>query len=162
MRARVITASDRAAAGEYPDRSGPLLVAGLTEWGFSVPEATVVPDGPEVGAQLRQAIASGVELVLTTGGTGISPRDHTAAETAVLLDRLIPGIPEALRAFGQAQGVATAMLSGGLAGVAGRTLIVNLPGSPGGCRDGLRVLAPVIRHAVAQIAGVDHPPGTQP
>ncbi len=158
MRALVITASDRAAAGEYPDRSGPILVAGLTEWGFSVPAAIVVPDGPQVGAQLRLAIASGVELVLTTGGTGLSPRDQTVAETAPLLQRLIPGIPQALRAFGQAQGVSTAILSGGLAGVAGQTLIINLPGSPGGCRDGLAVLAPVIAHAVAQIAGADHPP----
>lgn len=154
--ARVITCSTRAASGVYADRSGPLLVAALREWGFEVADPVVVPDGPEVLAALRAAVEEGVSLLLTTGGTGLSPTDGTAEATAEVLDRPAPGIAEAVRAAGVAAGVPTAMLSRGLAGVAGRTLVVNLPGSTGGARDALAVLEPVVWHAISQLAGGDH------
>lgn len=152
-RAVVVTCSNRASSGVYPDRSGPLLVSALREWGFDTDDAVVVPDGAPVGVALRAAVANHVELVLTTGGTGLSPSDHTPEETAALLDRQVPGIPEALRAAGVRAGVATAILSRGLAGVADRTLIVNLPGSTGGVKDAIEVLADVVPHAVAQLLG---------
>ncbi|MBO1753529.1 molybdenum cofactor biosynthesis protein B [Allobranchiibius sp. CTAmp26] len=156
-RALIITCSDRAFMGEYDDRSGPLLVAAVREWGFDADEAQIVPDGPPVGDALRAAVADGVDLVLTTGGTGLSPSDHTPEETAALLYRRVAGIPEALRAAGVRKGVPSAVLSRGLAGVAGRTLIVNLPGSTGGVRDAIEVLRDVVPHAVAQVhGGGDH------
>ena len=167
-RAVVITASNRAAAGVYADEGGPLIVAALREWGFDVGEPLVVPDGDPVGAALRTAVAEGVAAVVTTGGTGISPTDATPEQTEALLDWQLPGLAEAIRAYGVAQGVATAVLSRGLAGVADRTVVVNLPGSTGGVRDGLAVLRPVLRHAVDQIRGGDHvqgrtgPPGGTP
>ena len=157
MRALVVTASNRAAAGVYPDRGGPILAEGLRQMGFEVDGPLVVPDGDPVGAALRQAVAEGYDVVLTTGGTGLSPSDATPEQTRPLLDREVPGIAEALRAHGVAHGVATSMLSRGLAGLAGRTLVVNLPGSPGGCRDGVAVLREVLRHAAAQVRGEDHP-----
>lgn len=156
MRAVVVTASNRAAAGVYADRGGPILVEGLRQLGFEVSEPVVVPDGEPVERALREAVAAQVEVVLTTGGTGLTPGDLTPEATRRVLDRETPGIAEAIRAFGVAQGVATAMLSQGVAGVAGRTLVVNLPGSTGGCRDGLAVLSPVLAHAVDQIRGGDH------
>ncbi len=156
MRAVVVTASNRAAAGVYADRGGPVLVEGLRQLGFDVDEPVVVPDGDPVEQALRDAVAADVEVVLTTGGTGLTPGDLTPEVTRRVLDREAPGIAEAVRAFGVAQGVATAMLSQGTAGVAGRTLVVNLPGSTGGCRDGLAVLSPVLVHAVEQIRGGDH------
>lgn len=152
-RAVVITCSNRASSGVYPDRSGPLLVAALRGWGFATDDAVVVPDGAPVGSALRAAVADHVELVLTTGGTGLSPSDHTPEETAALLDRQVPGIPEALRAAGVRAGVPTAVLSRGLAGVADRTLIVNLPGSIGGVKDAIDVLGDIVSHAVAQLRG---------
>jgi molybdenum cofactor synthesis domain-containing protein len=155
-RALVVTASNRAAAGVYADRGGPLLAEGLTAMGFTVDGPQVVPDGDPVGAALRAAVAAGYDVVLTTGGTGISPTDRTPEATRAVLDRDIPGIPEALRAAGR-EAVPTAVLSRGLAGVAGATLIVNLPGSTGGVRDGLAVLAGLLPHAVDQIRGGDHP-----
>ena len=109
-----------------------------------------------MGQALRSAVADRVDVVLTTGGTGLSPSDHTPEQTRAVIDREVPGIAEALRGYGLAHGVATAMLSRGLAGLAGRTLVINLPGSPGGCRDGVAVLAEVLPHAVAQIRGSDH------
>jgi len=157
VRALVVTASNRAAAGVYPDRGGPILAEGLRQMGFEVDGPLVVPDGDPVGAALRQAVAEGYDVVLTTGGTGLSPSDATPEQTRPLLDREVPGIAEALRAHGVAHGVATSMLSRGLAGLAGRTLVVNLPGSPGGCRDGVAVLREVLRHAAAQVRGEDHP-----
>ena len=156
MRARVITASNRAAAGVYDDRGGPVLVEGLRQLGFDVPEPVVVPDGEPVEQALREAVAAGADVVLTTGGTGLTPGDLTPEVTRRVLDREVPGIAEALRAYGIAQGVPASMLSRGLAGVAGRTLVVNLPGSTGGCRDGLAVLSPVLVHAVDQLRGGDH------
>ena len=159
-RAVVITASNSAAAGVYADEGGPLIAAALREWGFEVGEALVVPDGDPVGAALRTAVAEGVAAVVTTGGTGISPTDVTPEQTEALLDRQLPGLAEAIRAYGVAQGVPTAVLSRGLAGVADRTVVVNLPGSTGGVRDGLAVLRPVLRHAVDQVRGGDHVQGS--
>jgi molybdenum cofactor synthesis domain-containing protein len=155
-RALVITASNRAAAGVYADRGGPLLVAGLEELGFAVDGPRVVPDGDPVLEALSSGVDAGYDVILTTGGTGLSPTDRTPEVTASLLDREIPGLAEAIRRFGADAGVPTAVLSRGLAGVAGRTVIVNLPGSPGGCKDGLQVLRPVLVHAVDQVRGGDH------
>lgn len=154
--ARVIVASNRAAAGVYADTSGPILVDGLRELGYAVEPPVVVPDGEPVTEALREAVAAGVDVVLTSGGTGISPTDRTPEATLAVLDYQVPGIPEALRAYG-AEKVPAAVLSRGVAGVAGRTLIVNLPGSRGGARDGLAVLGPLLDHAVDQIHGGDHP-----
>jgi molybdenum cofactor synthesis domain-containing protein len=154
-RARVITASNRAAAGVYPDRGGPLVVAWLREHGFETPDATVVPDGEPVGEALRAAIAESVDVVITTGGTGISPTDATPQVTLGLLDFEVTGLADAIRSAG-APTVPTAVLSRAVAGVAGRTLVVNLPGSTGGVRDGLTVLGGVLDHAVDQLRGGDH------
>lgn len=155
-RGAVVVASNRAAAGVYEDTTGPLLVAALRSWGLETDAAAVVPDGEPVGRAVAEAVAAGAAVVLTTGGTGISPTDRTPEATRPLLDRELPGLAEALRAAGVAQGVPTAVLSRGLAGVAGRTLVVNLPGSRGGVKDGIQVLADVVPHAVDQLAGGDH------
>jgi molybdenum cofactor synthesis domain-containing protein len=155
-RAVVICASTRAATGVYPDRTGPLIVDALRVWGFDVEDAIVVPDGEPVTEALGAALSSGPAVVVTTGGTGISPTDATPEMTRRHLDREVPGIAEAIRLTGFAK-VPAAVLSRGLAGVAGRTLIVNLPGSSGGVKDGMAVLAGVLRHAVDQIGGGDHP-----
>lgn len=156
-RGRVVVASNRAAAGVYVDETGPLLVAALISWGFETPDADVVPDGEPVGQAIGRAVADGADVVLTTGGTGINPTDRTPEVTLPLLDRELPGLAEALRAAGVAKGVPTAVLSRGLAGVAGSTLVVNLPGSRGGVKDGIEVLAQVVPHAVDQLRGGDHP-----
>jgi molybdenum cofactor synthesis domain-containing protein len=155
----VVTASNRAAAGVYADRGGPVLADGLRALGFEVDGPQVVPDGDPVEQALRAAVAAGYDVVLTTGGTGLTPGDLTPEATRRVVDREVPGLAEAVRAHGVASGVPTAMLSRGLAGVAGRTLVVNLPGSTGGCRDGLAVLSPVLVHAVDQVRGGDHPQG---
>ncbi len=153
--ARVITASNRAAAGVYADRSGPVVVAWLRERGYDCPDPAVVPDGDPVGDALRAAVAAGADVVITTGGTGISPTDATPEVTRRVLDYEVPGLADAIRAAG-APTVPTAVLSRGLAGVAARTLVVNLPGSTGGVRDGLGVLDGVLDHAVDQLRGGDH------
>ncbi|MFJ3925547.1 molybdenum cofactor biosynthesis protein B [Streptomyces sp. NPDC090022] len=155
-RALVITASNRASAGVYEDKGGPVLAEGLTRLGFAVDGPRVVPDGDPVGRALREGVAAGYDVILTTGGTGISPTDRTPDVTARVLDYEVPGIPQAIRAENLAK-VPTAALSRGLAGVAGRTLIVNLPGSTGGVRDGLTVLSRILPHAVDQLRGGDHP-----
>lgn len=156
IRALVITASNRAAAGVYPDKSGPLLVSLLTEAGCSVSGPIVVPDGEPVEAALRSGVADGFEVIVTTGGTGLTPQDLTPEMTARVITREIPGIAEAIRQVNRDK-VPTSILSRGLAGQAGDTLIVNLPGSTGGVRDGVAVLASVLQHAVDQIRGGDHP-----
>ena len=152
----VITCSSRAAAGVYPDRSGPIIVEALRGWGLVVGEVIVVPDGPEVEEALREAVSTGAALVVTTGGTGLTPTDGTPEATRRVVDRLVPGIAETLRATGVQAGIPSAMLSRGVSGLAGRTLVVNLPGSPGAVRDGLAVLEPVVAHAFSQIHGGDH------
>ncbi|MBR7744848.1 MogA/MoaB family molybdenum cofactor biosynthesis protein [Phycicoccus sp. BSK3Z-2] len=152
----VVTCSTRAARGVYPDRGGALLVEALRGWGCEVPDARVVPDGPDVADALAAAVATEADLVLTTGGTGLSPTDGTPEATRPLLDREVPGIAETLRAAGVAKGVPTAMLSRGVAGLAGRTLVVNLPGSSGGVKDALAVLGDVLPHALDQVRGGDH------
>ncbi|MBQ1048617.1 MogA/MoaB family molybdenum cofactor biosynthesis protein [Micromonospora sp. C51] len=155
IRARVVVASNRAAAGVYADTSGPLLVAGLRELGCTVGDPVVVPDGEPVGQAVRAAVVDGFDVVLTSGGTGITPTDRTPDVTRALLDYEIPGIAEAIRAHSRDK-VPTAALSRGVAGVAGRTLVVNLPGSTGGARDGLAVLGPILAHTVDQLRGGDH------
>jgi len=152
---RVITASNRAASGVYTDRSGPVIAAWLRERGYDCPDPAVVPDGEPVGDALRAAVADGADVVITTGGTGISPTDATPEVTRGVLDYEVPGLADAIRAAG-APTVPTAVLSRGLAGVAGRALVVNLPGSTGGVRDGLAVLGGVLDHAVDQLRGGDH------
>jgi molybdenum cofactor synthesis domain-containing protein len=156
VRALVVSVSNRASAGVYEDRTGPVLVEGLTALGFEVDGPLVVPDGDPVEEALREAVASAYDVVVTSGGTGVTPTDRTPEMTARVLDFELPGIAEALRAHGVAKGVPTASLSRGLAGVAGTTLVVNLPGSPGGVRDGLEVLGAVLVHAVEQVHGSDH------
>lgn len=154
--AGVVVASNRAAAGVYEDSTGPLITAFLDDLGFVVGAPTVVPDGDPVADAISTYVTAGARVVLTTGGTGITPTDRTPEATRTLLDREVPGIAEAIRAAGVAKGVPSAVLSRGLAGVAGDCLVVNLPGSRGGVKDGLEVLRPWLVHAVEQVVGSDH------
>ncbi|HUL27195.1 MAG TPA: molybdenum cofactor synthesis domain-containing protein [Streptosporangiaceae bacterium] len=157
MRALAVTVSNRAAAGVYEDRSGPVLARLLAEAGCAVDGPLVVPDGEPVEVALREAVTAGYDVVVTTGGTGLTPGDLTPEMTRRVVDREIPGIAEAIRAGGAAAGIPAAILSRGIAGLAGAVLIVNLPGSTGGVRDGMAVLGPILTHAVDQAHGGDHP-----
>lgn len=161
VRVAVITVSDRSAAGEREDRSGPIAVERLRDAGFGEVTASVVGDGRvKVAAAIQRSLAEGAELVITLGGTGIGPRDRTPEGTRPHLRRELPGIAEMIRAHGAAK-VPTAALSRGLAGI-GRTvdqrgsLIVNLAGSPGAVMDGLEVLLPLVGHTLDQVRGGDH------
>jgi molybdenum cofactor synthesis domain-containing protein len=155
-RARVITVSDRSHGGARHDESGPLLAELLGELGFAAVHVVVVPDEiPEIESAMQEAIGEGVDLVATTGGTGFSPRDVTPEATRRVIDREAPGLAEALRMFNRDK-VPTTILSRAVAGVAGATIVVNLPGSPSGVRDGVSVLEPVIGHAITQLRGGDH------
>jgi molybdenum cofactor synthesis domain-containing protein len=155
IRARVVVASNRASAGIYEDTSGPLIVERLLGLGCAVDDPVVVPDGEPVAEALRGAAAEGVDVVVTSGGTGVNPTDRTPEMTRRVIDYEIPGIAEAIRAYG-APTVPTAILSRGVAGVVGRMLVVNLPGSRGGAKDGMAVLGPVLAHTVDQLRGGDH------
>ena len=157
IKALAITVSNRAAAGVYADRSGPVLVDLLRSAGCEVDGPQVVADGDPVEAALRDALGAGYDVVVTTGGTGLTPTDLTPEMTRKVLDREVPGIADAIRQEGAAAGVPASVLSRGLAGLAGQTLIVNLPGSTGGVRDGMTVLSRVLAHAVDQARGGDHP-----
>ena len=156
LRAEVVVASNRAASGVYADETGPLIVEFLQRLGFHVDAPVVVPDGDPVGDAIAAAVESGARVVLTTGGTGLTPTDRTPEQTRRVVDREVPGIAESIRAAGVAKGVPTAALSRGIAGVAGDSLVVNLPGSRGGVKDGLDVLEPILVHAVEQVVGSDH------
>ncbi len=158
LRVAVVTVSDRSARGDRPDASGPALAEAVEASGAEVVRRELVPDDPGALAALLAAIcddAGAPGLILTTGGTGLGPRDRTPEATTEVCERLVPGIAETLRARSLAV-TPHAMLSRGVAGVRGRTLIVNLPGSPGGARDGWVVVEPIAAHAVAQLGGGDH------
>ena len=151
MKAAVITVSDGVAAGEREDESGALLVELLEAERYDVEHRVVPDERPQIAAALRE-LSLEARLILTTGGTGVSPRDFTPEATASVLDRPVPGIAESLRADA-ARKTPHGLLGRGLAGIRGQTLIVNLPGSPGGCRDGFELLKPALGHAVELIAG---------
>jgi molybdenum cofactor biosynthesis protein B len=155
-RAAVITVSDRSHGGERHDTSGPLLASLLSDLGFAVGPVVVVPDELDaVQEALRGAVADGNDIVVTTGGTGVAPRDVTPEAVRALLERDAPGIVEALRQHRRDE-VPTTILSRAVAGTIGATFVVTLPGSTGGVRDGVTVLAPVVGHLVAQLRGGDH------
>jgi molybdenum cofactor synthesis domain-containing protein len=153
MKAVVLTVSDRAAAGTRTDESGPLAAELLAAQGFEVTRQLTPDDSPAISDALRAAVDGGADLVITTGGTGLAPRDVTPEATKALIDRPADGIAELIRRSGS---VPTAALSRGIAGVSGRTLIINLAGSTGAVRDGIAALEPLLAHAVSQLAGGDH------
>jgi molybdenum cofactor synthesis domain-containing protein len=153
-RALAVTVSTSVSESDRIDRSGPILVEGLRALGLDVQGPSVVADGVPVEQVLRAAVLAGFDLVVTTGGTGLTPDDLTPEATRAVIDREVPGIAEAIRAYGLAHGVPTSVLSRGVAGLAESTLIVNLAGSTGAVRDGLAVLAPVLEHLLDQAGGL--------
>jgi molybdenum cofactor synthesis domain-containing protein len=155
--AAVLTVSDRSSAGARPDSAGPVAVSALREAGFDCDDAMIVSDGADaVEHALRELLASGIRFIVTSGGTGISPRDETPEGTARVLERQIPGIAEELRRAGLAATPAS-MLTRGLAGVVGDALIVNLPGSPKAVAEGMPIVLSVATHVLSQLHGEDHP-----
>jgi molybdenum cofactor synthesis domain-containing protein len=151
VKAAVVTVSDGVFAGEREDESGAVLVELLQAEGYEVEHRLVPDERPQIAAALRE-LALTADVILTTGGTGVSPRDFTPEATDAVLDRRVPGIAEALRADATRK-TPHGLLGRGLAGIRGRALIVNLPGSPGGCRDGFALIKPALPHAVELIAG---------
>ena len=152
-RATVITVSDRAARGAYTDESGPVVAAALREAGYEVGDVVVVEDGDvPVTAALRDAIAAAADLIVTTGGTGFAPRDRTPEATRAVIDREAPGLAEVMRARGR-ESTPFADLSRGIAGIAGGTVVVNLPGSVNGARESIAAVVDLLDHAVAQARG---------
>ena len=151
MRAAVLTVSDGVASGEREDGSGDLLTQLLAEEGFEVVRRVVPDERDEISRALAELVAE-ARLVLTTGGTGLAPRDVTPEATLSLVERAAPGIAEAIRADAVAR-TPHGLLSRGVAGIVGRTLVVNLPGSAGACRDGFQVLRPALAHALGLLAG---------
>ncbi len=155
-RAQVITVSTRSFKGVWEDTSGPAIVEKLKSWGLDCPMPIIVPDGEAVKDALQSAVATGFHLIITNGGTGLSPTDLTPEMTKQVIERDAPGIAALIREFGLAKGVVNSSLSRAVAGVAQKSLIINFPGSLGGVNDALKAIEPILLHALEQIAGSDH------